>query len=490
MNDIQNFILQQQKVAFNFNADRKALLIPNQSKVHYNISASYPSILNGAKNPFFFVPKLNSPNPSSATRYTNSANLVAVISRLTSLETKTNIDQLKLNCQKFIALKEAAQNSNQQLANEYSELLGTYHTFSKELSALAKKIAENMVSGTEVSDVDKANFISQLKVASDLLLKLSACRQKISIQNNNIQIMSDKLDNPSDMALAAALTVILIKLGSETAENELKNQLETFQCAQRSLQEVMAQKAKEFDERIHTSKLTQKLMKLVGTLVGVGLQILGIVGAAFSGGTSLALSIMGTIVLGALFLTEKTVEYVWDIDLVGYAMNEALKLMTQGFTEILQEFGLDGDPAQKIGKVMSAIIMVVAITAVTVMATWGGAKVISKFAKPVAKNAMKTILKMVKTIVNTSTSLGQIGLSTTEAIVGVANGYNISQADKALANFKSAQASVKALEKLLNNASSTFNTRQKEITQLNESLSSTIQQVSETCLQMSTKLRV
>lgn len=494
MNNIQSFILQQQKFACNFRTDS----CTNESISYCNsiFSASSTSILDGTKNPLFFVPKLSSSGPAStATRYSNAANLMAVISRLTRLETGINIEQLKLNCRKFLVLKEAAQNSSRQLATEYSETLETYHSVSKELSALAGKIVEKMDSGIEVSDFEKANLISQLKVASDLLKKLSACREKMSVRDSNIQMMSDKTDNPSDMALAAALTVILIKLGSETSENELKNQLDVFKCSQKSLQETMAQKAKEFDDRMHCSKLTQKVMKIVGIAVGVGLQVLGLIGAGLSGGTSFVLSLVGTIVLGAVFLTDKTINYFTGVDPIEWLMNKAANAVINGLaqavTSILQECGLnDEELAKKIGQIVSVIAMTVAVMALTALSMFVGGKVVSKFAKPVAEKAVNAVLRNMKKIISIATSFGQLALTGGEAAAGVVNGYFISKGDQALANFKSAQASVKALENLLNNASSTFNIRQKEIAQLTETLSSTIQQVSEISLQMSTQMRV
>ncbi len=502
MSSIQAYILQQQKVALGLNEQIKHDVSINNTKKCHAIAVSstdYSSVLDGTKNPLFIVPKLNASASSDATvMYSNAAKLLAVISRLTTLSSRVNIDQLQMNCKAFLSLKETARNNSQQLATEYQQTLDAYRSVKDELSATAEKITaeQGSDSGITLSETKRRNLISQLQVATDLQQKLSVLRQKMSRQDNNsIQMISNESENPSDMALAIALSALLIKLGGETAESELQNQLKVFQAAQKSLQETMTQKAQEFEEQMHKSKLTRMIMKIAGVGVGVLLQALGIIGAAFSGGTSLALSIIGTVVIGGVFLVDKAINYFAGVDPIEWVMNQVSKAvmdgLTQAFSELLQKCGLDNtELAKQIGGALSAVAMTAAVIALTALAMYGGGKVASSFAKPMAKNAMSASLKIVKQVFNGVTAVGQLALAGGESAAGVLNGYFVFQGDNSLAELKSAQASVKSLEDALKNASASFNAKQKEIIQLNESLSSTIQQISETCLQMTKQMRV
>ncbi|HHK9516868.1 TPA: type III secretion system translocon subunit SctE, partial [Escherichia coli] len=442
----------------------------------------------------FFVPKLNASASADATvMYSNAANLLAVISRLTTLSTRANVDQLQMNCKAFLSLKETARNNSQQLATEYQQTLDAYRSVKDELSETTEKLTAepDSDSGIALSETERSDLVSQLQVATDLQQKLAALRQKMSRQDNNIQMLSDESENQSDMALAIALSALLIKLGGETAESELYNQLTVFQAAQKSLQNTMVQKAQEFDEQMHKSKLTRLVMKIAGVGVGVLLQALGIIGAAFSGGTSLALSIIGTVVIGGFFLVDKAINYFAGVDPIEWVMNQVMDGLTQVFSELLQKCGLDNaELAKQIGSALSAVTMTVAVIALTALAMYGGGKVVSRFAKPMAKNAMSASLKIMSKVFDGVTAVGQLALVGGESAAGVLNGYFVFQGDNSLSDLKSAQASVKALEDALKNASASFNTKQKEIIQLNESLSSTIQQISETCLQMSKQMRV
>ncbi|KAB3085870.1 YopB/SseC family type III secretion system translocon subunit [Escherichia coli] len=498
---IQAYILQQQKVALGLNEQIKHDVSISNAKKHNAVtvtSTGYSSVLDGTKNPLFIVPKLNASASADATvKYSNAANLLAVISRLTTLSTRANVDQLQMNCKAFLSLKETARNNSQQLATEYQQTLDAYRSVKDELSATTEKLTAepDSDSGIALSETERSDLVSQLQVATDLQQKLAALRQKMSRQDNNIQMLSDESENQSDMALAIALSALLIKLGGETAESELHNQLKVFQAAQKSLQDTMVQKAQEFEEQMSKSKLTRLVMKIAGVGVGVLLQALGIIGAAFSGGTSLALSIIGTVVMGGVFLVDKAINYFAGVDPIEWVMNQVSKAvmdgLTQVFSELLQKCGLDNaELAKQIGSALSAVTMTVAVIALTALAMYGGGKVASSFAKPMAKNAMSASLKIMSKVFNGVTAVGQLALAGGESAAGVLNGYFVFQGDNSLSDLKSAQASVKALEDALKNASASFNTKQKEIIQLNESLSSTIQQISETCLQMTKQMRV
>ncbi|HDC4248322.1 TPA: type III secretion system translocon subunit SctE [Escherichia coli] len=494
---IQAYILQQQKVALGLNEQIKHDVSISNAKKHNAVtvtSTGYSSVLDGTKTPLFFVPKLNASASADATvMYSNAANLLAVISRLTTLSTRANVDQLQMNCKAFLSLKETARNNSQQLATEYQQTLDAYRSVKDELSETTEKLTAepDSDSGIALSETERSDLVSQLQVATDLQQKLAALRQKMSRQDNNIQMLSDESENQSDMALAIALSALLIKLGGETAESELYNQLTVFQAAQKSLQNTMVQKAQEFDEQMHKSKLTRLVMKIAGVGVGVLLQALGIIGAAFSGGTSLALSIIGTVVIGGFFLVDKAINYFAGVDPIEWVMNQVMDGLTQVFSELLQKCGLDNaELAKQIGSALSAVTMTVAVIALTALAMYGGGKVVSRFAKPMAKNAMSASLKIMSKVFDGVTAVGQLALVGGESAAGVLNGYFVFQGDNSLSDLKSAQASVKALEDALKNASASFNTKQKEIIQLNESLSSTIQQISETCLQMSKQMRV
>ncbi|EFB4441842.1 type III secretion system translocon subunit SctE [Escherichia coli] len=494
---IQAYILQQQKVALGLNEQIKHDVSISNAKKHNAVtvtSTGYSSVLDGTKTPLFFVPKLNASASADATvMYSNAANLLAVISRLTTLSTRANVDQLQMNCKAFLSLKETARNNSQQLATEYQQTLDAYRSVKDELLETTEKLTAepDSDSGIALSETERSDLVSQLQVATDLQQKLAALRQKMSRQDNNIQMLSDESENQSDMALAIALSALLIKLGGETAKSELYNQLTVFQAAQKSLQNTMVQKAQEFDEQMHKSKLTRLVMKIAGVGVGVLLQALGIIGAAFSGGTSLALSIIGTVVIGGFFLVDKAINYFAGVDPIEWVMNQVMDGLTQVFSELLQKCGLDNaELAKQIGSALSAVTMTVAVIALTALAMYGGGKVVSRFAKPMAKNAMSASLKIMSKVFDGVTAVGQLALVGGESAAGVLNGYFVFQGDNSLSDLKSAQASVKALEDALKNASASFNTKQKEIIQLNESLSSTIQQISETCLQMSKQMRV
>ncbi len=499
---IQAYILQQQKVVLGLNEQIKHNVSISNARKHDAVTLTgYSSVLDGGKNPLFFVPKLNASASADATvMYSNAANLLAVISRLTTLSTQANVGQLQMNCKAFLSLKETARNNSQQLATEYQQTLDAYRSVKNELSATTEKLTAepDSNSGIALSEIERSNLVLQLQVATDLQQRLAALRQKMSRLDNNIQMLSDESENQSDMALAIALSALLIKLGGETAESELHNQLEVFQAAQKSLQDTMVQKAQEFEEQMHKSKLTQLVMKIAGVSVGVVLQCLGIVGAAFSGGASLALSIIGTVVMSGVFVADTVINYSTGVDPIEWVLNQVstavMDVLTSAFSGLLQEFGVNAELAKQIGSALSVVTMVVTVIALTALAMYGGgkvaSKVASKFANSMAKKEISATLKIISTVFKGVTAAGQLALTSGESVGAVLNGYYVFRGDDSLSDLKSAQASIKALEDALKNASASFNTKQKEIIQLNESLSSTIQQISETCLQMTKQMRV
>ena len=495
---IQAYILQQQKVVLGLNEQIKHNVSISNARKHDAVTLTgYSSVLDGGKNPLFFVPKLNaSASADAPVMYSNAANLLAVISRLTTLSTQANVGQLQMNCKAFLSLKETARNNSQQLATEYQQTLDAYRSVKNELSATTEKLTAepDSNSGIALSEIERSNLVLQLQVATDLQQKLAALRQKMSRQDNNIQMLSDESENQSDMALAIALSALLIKLGGETAESELHNQLKVFQAAQKSLQDTMVQKAQEFEEQMHKSKLTQLVMKIAGVSVGFVLQCLGFAGAVFSGGASLALSIIGTVVMSGVFVADKVINYSTGVDPIEWVLNQVstavMDVLTSFFSELLQEIGLNAELAKQIGSALSVVTMVVTVIALTALAMYGGGKVASKFANSMTKKEISATLKIIDTVFKGVTAAGQLALTSGESVGAVLNGYFVCRGDDSLSDLKSAQASIKALEDALKNASASFNTKQKEIIQLNESLSSTIQQISETCLQMTKQMRV
>ncbi|ENU1114103.1 hypothetical protein ACFBBH_004707, partial [Escherichia coli] len=177
-----------QKVVLGLNEQIEYDVSISNAKKHNAVtvtSTGYSSVLDGTKNPLFIVPKLNaSASADAAVMYSNAANLLAVISQLTMLSTRANVDQLQMNCKAFLSLKETARNNSQQLATEYQQTLDAYRSVKDELSVTTEKLTAepDSDSGIVLSETERSVLVSQLQVATDLQQKLSALRQKMSRQ--------------------------------------------------------------------------------------------------------------------------------------------------------------------------------------------------------------------------------------------------------------------------------------------------------------------
>lgn len=325
-----------------------------------------------------------------------------------------------------------------------------------ELASAEKALAQINPKNPEYTQALVARDAAQAKVvtAKELLSKAAATNQAaiqsaaelgkkaeaLAQQLPSIGTTGKPVFTDVTVQLNAAATMVLLmtsfaELMGESAENKIDSDQELFRTMQTARQAYMEQKSEEYLEEVRKSEAASKTMGCIGKVLGAILTVVSVVGAAFTGGASLALAAVGI----ALMMADMLVKEITGVSFMEQAMKPLMdnvlgpmiKAIGKGITDMLTKMGVDEKSAQMAGMIMGAIVGALAMVAVlAVVAVVGksaagrvaGAmanmfgKMVSKMAPQMLKQAARAVSKG---FTNTMTKArGGLGLQSDAASLG------------------------------------------------------------------------
>ncbi|TCP78736.1 type III secretion system translocon protein (YopB/IpaB/SipB family) [Pseudomonas putida] len=257
------------------------------------------------------------------------------------------------------------------LADAESALGRTEPGTPEHAKALAERdLAQGKLTGAQ-QQLDKANRDHQaaVKVAGEAGKKAEAQARLVESSG-----LGDKpvLDGVKKQLNAAATMVLLMtrfaELMGESAENKIETEQELFRSMQAARQAFMEKKSEEYLEQVRKAEAASKTMGCIGKILGAVLTVVSVVGAAFTGGASLALAAVGVALMGADMLVKQLtgVSFMEKAmkPLMDNILNPMIQAIGKGIADLLKKAGIDGASAEMAGMIMGAIVGAVAMVAV------------------------------------------------------------------------------------------------------------------------------
>lgn len=257
------------------------------------------------------------------------------------------------------------------LADAESALGRTEPGTPEHAKALAERdLAQGKLTGAQ-QQLDKANMDHQaaVKVAGEAGKNAEAQARLVESSG-----LGDKpvLDGVKNQLNAAATMVLLMtrfaELMGESAENKIEAEQELFRSMQAARQAFMEKKSEEYLEQVRKAEAASKAMGCIGKILGAVLTVVSVVGAAFTGGASLALAAVGVALMGADMLVKQLtgVSFMEKAmkPLMDNILNPMIQAIGKGIADLLKKAGIDGASAEMAGMIMGAIVGAVAMVAV------------------------------------------------------------------------------------------------------------------------------
>ena len=210
------------------------------------------------------------------------------------------------------------------------------------------------------------------------------------------------LDGMKNQLNAAATMVLLMARFAElmgiSAENKMEAEQALFRSMQAARQEYMEKKSEEYLEQVRKAEAASKTAGCIGKVLGAVLTVVSVVGAAFTGGASLALAAVGVALMAADMLVKELTGVSFMEQAMKPLMDNILGPMIQaigkGITDLLKKAGIDAASAEMAGMIMGAIIGAVAMVAVLVVVAVVGKSAAGRLASAMGNMFGKLANKM------------------------------------------------------------------------------------------------
>ncbi|AHD17280.1 hypothetical protein C163_17155 [Pseudomonas sp. FGI182] len=237
----------------------------------------------------------------------------------------------------------------------------------------ARDLAQgNLTATQQLLSKAELKYLAAVKVAGEAGKKAEALAR--SVENAGL---GDKpvLDGMKRQLNAAATMVLLMtrfaELMGESAENKIEAELELFRSMQAARQEYLEKKSEEYLEQVRKAEAASKAAGCIGKILGAVLTVVSVVGAAFTGGASLALAAVGVGLMAADMVVKELTGVSFMEKAMKPLMDNILGPMIQGIgkgiADLLKKAGVDAASADMAGMIMGAIVGAVAMVAVLVV---------------------------------------------------------------------------------------------------------------------------
>lgn len=303
--------------------------------------------------------------------------------------------------EKLAAAKANVESAQKELADAETTLGKTQPGTPEHAKALeVRDLAQGKLAGAQQQLTKaEAEHREAVKVAADAGKKAEALAKQVESAG-----LGDKpeLDGVKSQLNAAATMVLLMtrfaELMGQSAENKLEAEQELFRSMQAARQEFMEKKSDEYLEQVRQAEAASKTMGCIGKILGAVLTVVSVVGAAFTGGASLALAAVGVALMAADMLVKELtgVSFMEEAmkPLMDNILNPLIQAIGKGIAELLKKAGVDDASAQMAGMILGAIIAAVAMVAVLVVVAVVGKSAAAKVAEAMGKVLGKVASKI------------------------------------------------------------------------------------------------
>lgn len=232
---------------------------------------------------------------------------------------------------------------------------------------------------------------SAMKQSDDLLVQL--------LGNPNAAPNPDADQHLDEMGKLLLLMARYAKLLGDNAEKAVQEDMKFFEAVRKVREADIQRKSDEYQEKTKKASFLGNLFGVLGKVLGAVLAVVGVLGAVFTGGMSMTMT-----VVGAALLTDTIVGAATGFSLVGEALKPIMTHVIQplatvignGISGMLEKFGVAKETAETIGAVVGAIVAAVVVVAlIAVTAVMGGGAAASKFGKALSSLVGDLIKKIV-----------------------------------------------------------------------------------------------
>lgn len=309
--------------------------------------------------------------------------------------------------QELAAAKAKVDSAKRALADAEAALGKTEPGTPEHAKALAARdLAQgNLTAAQQLLSKAELKYLAAVKVAGEAGKKAEALAR--SVENAGL---GDKpvLDGIKRQLNAAATMVLLMTrfaaLMGESAENKIEAEQELFRSMQAARQEYMEKKSEEYLEQVRKAEAASKTAGCIGKILGAVLTVVSVVGAAFTGGASLALAAVGVGLMAADMVVKELTGVSFMEKAMKPLMDNILGPMIQGIgkgiADLLKKAGVDAASADMAGMIMGAIIgavvMVAVLVVVAVVGKSAAGRVASAMGNMFGKLANKMAPQMLK----------------------------------------------------------------------------------------------
>lgn len=382
-----------------------------------------------------------------------------------------------------------------------------------------------LATANQLLETAKSVHLEAVRVAGVAGQKAEALAQKLTVK----EPMADKITEGMKSQLNAAATMMLLmmqfaQLMGESAETKIKGEQELFLAMQAARQEYLEAKSEEYLKEVKQAEAVSKAMSCVGKILGAILTVVSVIGAAFTGGASLALAAVGVALMVAdVVIKELTgVSFMQELmkPLMDNVLGPLMKAIGKAIGDVLKSLGVDPKTAEMAGMIMGAIIgavaMIVILAVVAVVGKGAASKLASKMGDMLGKMASKMVPDILKQFgsgvskgltqvmtrvrttmglqsdkvslslygarLNAGVSIAQGSTAVVQSGLGIATGVHQERAANKLAEVKLTMAISEAAREFLSRAVESFDQSMKAQSDIIKQMSSVQQSTDSTSL--------
>ncbi|MFK3816436.1 type III secretion system translocon subunit SctE [Pseudomonas sp. NPDC089407] len=237
----------------------------------------------------------------------------------------------------------------------------------------ARDLAQGKLAGAQqqLSKV-KTEYLAAVMVVGEAAIKAEALAGLLEdaglVDTAVLDGMKRQLNAAATMVLLMASVAVWL---GESAETKIEAEQELFRSMQAARQAFMEKESEKHLEQVRKAEAASKTAGCIGKILGAVLTVVSVVGAAFTGGASLALAAVGVGLMAADMLVKELTGVSFMEKAMKPLMDNILGPMIQaigkGIADLLKKAGIDAASAEMAGMIMGAIIGAVAMVAVLVV---------------------------------------------------------------------------------------------------------------------------
>ncbi|WP_087721797.1 type III secretion system translocon subunit SctE [Pandoraea sp. PE-S2T-3] len=224
-----------------------------------------------------------------------------------------------------------------------------------------------------------------------------------------------------------AMMAMYAKLLGDSAQKAIEEDMKFFETVRDAREKDLEKRNADYRDQVKKAEQLNRTMGWLGKILGAVITIVGIVGAALTGGLTTPLVVMG----GAM-LTDTTVGALSGFSLLGEALKPLMASVIQPLAAaiggaiggLLEKMGVAKETAEIIGGVIGAVVAAIAIIAVLALTMVVGSAVASKLGGTIGNLIGETVKKIVPDLIRESIKAGSKLMNQAVAAISSRMGVN------------------------------------------------------------------